>query len=224
MDGVVFLTILFMLGICAIPVALIMRDRYNAEEAEWMKSKKPNNFTADKKIGSALWVDTSCRKWAIPDRMPDSTYYVTAATKLYEYDDIVSYSLIEDNKTITKGGASIGRAVVGGVLFGGVGAVIGGTTGSKTSETKCNTRQIKITLRNADKPAVYITFVKGGSTVRNTDPQDVLSMLDIMTKAPDPKPVSSTDEIKKYKELLDIGAITQAEFDEKKKQLLNNKE
>ena len=33
-------------------------------------------------------------------------------------------------------------------------------------------------------------------------------------------PVSAADEIKKFKELLDIGAITQEEFDAKKKQLL----
>lgn len=33
-------------------------------------------------------------------------------------------------------------------------------------------------------------------------------------------PVSSADELKGYKELLDMGAITQAEFDAKKKQLL----
>lgn len=33
-------------------------------------------------------------------------------------------------------------------------------------------------------------------------------------------PTSAADEIKKYKELLDIGAITQEEFEQKKKQLL----
>lgn len=41
--------------------------------------------------------------------------------------------------------------------------------------------------------------------------------------APVPKqeaPVSNADELKKYKELLDMGAITQEEFDAKKKQLL----
>ena len=38
----------------------------------------------------------------------------------------------------------------------------------------------------------------------------------------EPVPVSSSaDELKKYKELLDSGVITQEEFDEKKKQLLN---
>lgn len=34
--------------------------------------------------------------------------------------------------------------------------------------------------------------------------------------------VSSADELKGYKELLDMGAITQEEFDAKKKQLLNS--
>lgn len=33
-------------------------------------------------------------------------------------------------------------------------------------------------------------------------------------------PVSPTDEIRKYKELLDDGIITQDDFDKKKKQLL----
>ena len=33
--------------------------------------------------------------------------------------------------------------------------------------------------------------------------------------------ISVADEIKKYKELLDIGAINQEEFDSKKKELLN---
>lgn len=38
--------------------------------------------------------------------------------------------------------------------------------------------------------------------------------------APVVSPISSADELKGYKELLDAGAITQEEFDAKKKQLL----
>lgn len=41
------------------------------------------------------------------------------------------------------------------------------------------------------------------------------------SEVPTPEAISNADEIKKYKELLDIGAITQEEFDTKKKQLLN---
>lgn len=49
--------------------------------------------------------------------------------KIYKYSDIVDYELLEDGESITKGG--LGRAVVGGALFGGVGAVVGGVTGHK---------------------------------------------------------------------------------------------
>ena len=35
-----------------------------------------------------------------------------------------------------------------------------------------------------------------------------------------PQPLSNTDELKKYKDLLDSGVITQEEFDAKKKQIL----
>ena len=35
-------------------------------------------------------------------------------------------------------------------------------------------------------------------------------------------PLSAADELKKYKDLLDAGVITQEEFDKKKKQLLNS--
>ena len=39
-------------------------------------------------------------------------------------------------------------------------------------------------------------------------------------KAVNPTPFSTADELKKFKELLDSGIITQEEFDAKKKQLL----
>ena len=41
------------------------------------------------------------------------------------------------------------------------------------------------------------------------------------TNTSTPPPTSTTDELKKYKELLDEGIITQEEFDAKKKQLLD---
>ena len=40
------------------------------------------------------------------------------------------------------------------------------------------------------------------------------------TNSSNPPAVSSADELKKFKELLDMGIITQEEFDAKKKQLL----
>ncbi|EPZ54444.1 hypothetical protein H477_3583 [[Clostridium] sordellii ATCC 9714] len=46
---------------------------------------------------------------------------------MYNYKDIIEFELLEDGESITKGG--LGRAVAGGVLLGGVGAIVGGVTG-----------------------------------------------------------------------------------------------
>ncbi len=43
----------------------------------------------------------------------------------------------------------------------------------------------------------------------------------ISSSAPAPANISAVEEIKQYKELLDIGAITQEEYEAKKKQILN---
>ena len=226
----VFLTVLFLGGVILIAVIYISVsisiDKAKRDETESLKTHTPRNFKPDKMIGDALALDTAARKWAVPDEMPDGSFAVTAYTKIYDFSDILDYSLIENNKTITTGGVSIGKAVVGGVLFGGVGAVIGGTSGAKTSVTGCTARSIKITLNNLKQPCVYIVLYLNGKTIHKANSEEILSALDIITKAPDRNVQntqsvnSTTDEIKKYKELLDIGAITQEEFDKKKAELL----
>ena len=57
--------------------------------------------------------------------------------------------------------------------------------------------------------------------------QEIMSVLQIICgqskieKTERKEENSNIDEVKKYKELLDIGAITKEEFDKKKKELLN---
>jgi phosphotransferase system glucose/maltose/N-acetylglucosamine-specific IIC component len=76
----------------------------------------------------------------------ESSKTVFILGKKYKFKDIISCTF-SDNKTIKHGemtavsttkssnGNAIGRAVVGGVIAGGAGAVIGGTTGKKNTET-----------------------------------------------------------------------------------------
>lgn len=51
-------------------------------------------------------------------------------TKEFNYDDIVSFEIQENNQTSYK--ASIGGAIIGGAVAGGVGAIIGGQRNPKT--------------------------------------------------------------------------------------------
>lgn len=155
---------------------------------------------------------------------------------VYKYEDILGYELLEDGETVTKGG--LGRAVVGGLLFGGLGAIVGGVTGGKRGKSICNSLKIKITINSMNSPAVFVSLIssptKKDSFVYKTFyklAQEALSLLQIICKSvEDEKIITSTivdntgfsaaDEILKFKNLLDKGIISQEEFDDKKRQLL----
>ena len=73
---------------------------------------------------------------------------------VYRFDDITGYSLNgKSYKVSTSTGAMIGRGVIGGLLFGGVGALSGATTATK--DVKPNGENvIYITLNNLATPMV----------------------------------------------------------------------
>ena len=200
-----------------------------------MKSiERINDFEITKKFNYGLnnyfFVDENKKEWTIPKSHLSSNFL-----RVYKYSDIIDFELIENGNSISKGG--IGRAIIGGKLFGDVGAIVGGSTGKRTNISTCNLLRIKITVRDSNNPVSYINFITGGNFKKNESfykenfnlAQQILSFLQLMCDQNTVNNVSTTenstnssaDEIKKYKELLDIGAITQEEFDIKKKQLLD---
>lgn len=188
-------------------------------------TKEFSTFNATKKVGTFLQIDDNKKQWLIPvgkNKIP----------RVYNYADIIDYELLEDGDTITKGG--LGSAVAGGILFGGVGAIVGGATGKRKNKAVCNSLKIKITVKDISNPVVYITFInsetkKNGfiyKTIYNSA-QECLSLLQLICDSQgtsyqnnDVTVASGADEILKYKNLLDSGIITQEEFEAKKKQLL----
>lgn len=184
---------------------------------EWVTS-----FAATKVVGSYLQIDEKHDIFKIGNAM-------------FKYSNLLSFELLEDGKTVTKGG--LGRAVAGGVLFGGAGAIVGGVTGHKKSNNICTSLRIKVTLRNAHCDNIYISFIncetkKSGFLYQTcyNNAQICLSELEIISDKNkyamqqvdvQTAEISPADEILKYKKLYDEGIITQEEFDAKKKQLLN---
>lgn len=154
--------------------------------------------------------------------------------RLFRYEDILNFDLLEnDSVSVSSGG--VGRAVVGGALFGSAGAIVGGSTGKKKTVGKCLSLKLKITLKNTCRPIIYIPFIqtetKKNGIVYNVAmeaAQVCMSMLQLacdkvnqpVQEQPVVAPTSDADEIMKFKQLLDAGIITQEEFDAKKKQLL----
>lgn len=176
-------------------------------------------FSPDKKIGKYLCIDYPNRLWQIP-----------AYRIILSFDELISYEVIENGDIVSKGG--VGRALVGGALFGGVGAIVGGITGEKRSKSVTNELRVKLVTKSPLYPEIYINIiangnVKAGSMLYSTyygDLQKILTELTLLQNDQKEEQrvevLSGADEILKYKKLLDDGIITQEEFEAKKKQLL----
>ncbi|WP_455716446.1 SHOCT domain-containing protein [Anaerosporobacter sp.] len=206
----------------------------NIKEHFQVRETNKNEFTSFvttneiKCSSSFLREDSNMKKWYCSNvKKPENP-------TLYDYSEIIDYELTEDGDSIRKGG--LGRAAAGALLFGGVGAVVGGVTGKKKTKTEIKSMKIRISLSNKYKNQIILEFipfgtsVKSGSMTYNLYKQEanrVISFLDslcakaeVTQQATQTQQVSGADEIMKFKELLDNGIISQEEFDAKKKQIL----
>lgn len=203
-------------------------DVLAAKDKKQLNDTELTSFNPTKKIGTFVEFDDNQKKWVVLTGI----FGKRNKSTVYNYSDIVDFELLEDGESISSGG--LGRALVGGAVFGGVGAIVGGVTGKKKTTGVCSSLKLKITLNNINHPVVYVNFIdaatkKDGLIYKNVYKlaHECLAVLEVICNqqqpvvdAPIPQSSSAADEILKYKNLLDMGAITQAEFDEKKRELL----
>lgn len=185
--------------------------------------KSINNFKLSKRVIDYIHFDDENKKFLLPKTL-------FKKTKIYNYSEILGYEILENGDSITKGG--LGSAIVGGALFGGFGAVVGGVTGSKTTKTLIKNLRVKIILDNSINPVEYIDIIMSDTQrdgfkykMLRKYADDIAGILDgIMSKNAkinnNQATMSNADEILKYKKLMDDGIITEDEFMAKKKQLL----
>ena len=110
--------------------------------------RKPDNFKielARKKLEQEKLFER-CQRFLIHTLngdfialLSDENRVMKFADSLIAYDDIDSYSIVANNVTVahtkTKSKGSLSRAVVGGVVAGGVGAVVGALSAGSKAET-----------------------------------------------------------------------------------------
>lgn len=223
------------LHLCSIPFQIKINKNTKRElivaEIENNKNNKKllGTFEATKKIGSYIEFDEQKRLWLIPDGFASKK----VNPKIYKFDDIMEYELLENGYSITKGG--VGRAIAGGVLLGGVGAIVGGVTGKKKTKSIINNLKIKITVNEISNPSVYINLIMSPTKDNSftykmaySSAQEILSTLSIITKNAQNannqninNQTSVADELIKLKQLLDDGILTQEEFTREKGKILN---
>lgn len=162
------------------------------------------------------------------------------AMTIIPLNDIVSFQLVGqvDRVTTTSGGGggggapNLGGALLGGLLFGAAGAIIGAQTGIyidpiKSSTTEYDTRKTLLNIKNEQGVAETreLPFYYAEIFTKVIPDKEFSFLQAEKTSIAAPKEektqdVNSIEALKKYKELLDMGVITQEEFDAKKKQLL----
>ncbi|MBR4310599.1 MAG: SHOCT domain-containing protein [Akkermansia sp.] len=171
--------------------------------------------------------DANMRRWYVSDEKNPQN------PQLLRYDEIADYRIEEDGTTISSGG--LGRALVGGVLFGGVGAVVGAVTGKKEGKKKLTSLNVVISLNNRYKTNITVPCIafacKTGSWEYNKGMESAQKLMDFLrsinSKASDGNSPSShnfqsseADEILKFRNLMEQGIISETEFELKKKQIL----
>lgn len=161
-------------------------------------------------------------------------------SKIFTGKDVLEYEIKVDNEVIitskTESKKGVGKALVGGALFGEAGMIAGavaGNTNSTTSQSQKEIHHYTLALKVNDilKPSFVIELVslqiaeEAAATfaiICQADHQieeNVGLVVEPKLDELEPK-LDKFEEIKKYKELLDTGIITQEEFEIKKKEIL----
>lgn len=137
---------------------------------------------------------------------------------IYSFDEVAGYeSDAPDDLTVTETKGGIGRAVIGAAVAGPVGAIVGAAT-AKTETHKAYSKEsisirFVLPLGESNLPT---TVYPGGTT-------DFLRSCKAGAERPQvatSTASSAADELLKFKQLLDMGAITEEEYNAKKTQLL----
>jgi hypothetical protein len=157
--------------------------------------------------------------------------YIFTSTRIGLLCEQIDFFVIEPQKQIVekKGKSVVGRALVGGILLGPVGAIVGGMTGIGNKDVKMTQVDniLSIKLNNSD---TILTF-----SVDNKDYKVVESFLkkffqekykrpeDVETSQVNEKTNSTSiyDELRKLKCLVEDGILTEEEFQTQKQKILN---
>lgn len=159
---------------------------------------------------------------------------------IFTYDELLDYDLFENDLSIASGG--VGRTIIGSAIAGPTGGVLGALTATRKTKRSVDSMALQISTNNFFFPSIMITYIEKEtktSKKKYTDAyskaQQTIACLNIIFKQLEEMPIpveeitpiesnnttDSYEELKKLKELLDMGIINQEEFDSKKKSLLD---
>lgn len=169
-------------------------------------------------------------------------------SNVYDYNDILESEVITDGVTVTKTSRSsqIGRAILGGIIAGGVGTIVGGLSGKTNSKDTVSSINLRLFLNDTSHPYEIFNFLERRSpidknkpyyhkanddvmqwhaifkaVINEADKEDKSKNEDIDTNPKSAIPKSKNDEIRELYTLYTEGIITKDEYASEKTKLLN---
>jgi len=151
---------LFFLAIIAIAVATII-SKSKARKAMSTQLKALPNFSVTQEVmsedaKSGFAFDEMSKKICLISKQGSSI-----ETRIMDYRDILSVELFEDGESVTKTSRSsqLGGALLGGIVFGPLGAVVGGLSGKKISENKVKRLDLRLAVNDTTYPVHDVNFM-----------------------------------------------------------------
>jgi len=223
-------------------ILVLLREQIYKNRDSWIERKitehlkSKHQFTVDVFLygtnNKSLAMSTD-KQIALVNNNPENINF-----KNINPQSVVSFELMINNKSVEKFEPStkIGSAIIGGLLFGGAGAVVGAVAGKggTTSSIKKSNFGIKILTKSKIDPIIEV-YAVNEFTEESQSAIDIKRKIqyicDILyinmqaqTASADELSVGDgfINELKKLMDLRDSGAITQEEFNSLKKSIIKN--
>lgn len=208
----------------------------------------PNDFFPSKRIikRSASFGDAcTCKMQDFYFEVDETHQLLNFSSKdsksIHPVSDLLDFELLDSGQKIADGSSLLGAAI-GGITFGGAGAIVGSGLRSKKISDECISLSIKVVFNDMERNTEYINFIGSSAPIgklkRDSAAYDSLSSIvqeclsiltillksnnshDIVTPTPRPSDDNVIDIIKKLGNLNKQGLLTNDEFQVKKSELL----
>jgi len=157
-----FFLILILIAVVFIVVSIVkntlQRRKALAEELDSLAGFKVSQSYLDDSGNTAIAIDRINKKICLLKHCGTEI-----KSKIVSYRDLLSAEVLVDGTEVVKTsrGSQLGGAILGGIIDGGVGAIIGGLSGSKTSIKKVNSIRLQIVINDSSEPIHLVNFLEG---------------------------------------------------------------